>query len=272
MDAAVRRRRPAAGAVSAPRHRRRAQEQRHRHGLRRRPRRRGADPLADRRAAPPATPCWGRRAGGPPAPVPAVGGRPAGRHHQLPLRPADVGGVSRLRGCRGRRRRRRAPPLPGRDLHRRARGRRLLQRAPIAVSACDDLSRSLIGTGFSYSAQVRAGQARALSQILPRVRDIRRGGSAAIDLAWVACGRLDGYYELGTRRWDRAAGVLLVSEAGGVVSPLAAGGRQRRRGAGGRAGAARGSRPPRGIRAATLNAPSGAACHGARFTRMAPTA
>jgi myo-inositol-1(or 4)-monophosphatase len=68
---------------------------------------------------------------------------------------------------------------------------------------------------------VRAGQARALSQILPRVRDVRRAGSAAIDLAWVACGRLDGYYELGTRRWDRAAGVLLVSEAGGVVSPLA---------------------------------------------------
>jgi myo-inositol-1(or 4)-monophosphatase len=52
------------------------------------------------------------------------------------------------------------------------------------------------------------------------VRDIRRGGSAAIDLAWVACGRLDGYYELGTRHWDRAAGMLLVSEAGGVVTPL----------------------------------------------------
>ena len=52
-------------------------------------------------------------------------------------------------------------------------------------------------------------------------RTTASGGSAAIDLAWVACGRLDGYYELGTRRWDRAAGVLLVSEAGGVVSALA---------------------------------------------------
>jgi len=92
--------------------------------------------------------------------------------------------------------------------------------APIAVSTCGDLSRSLIGTGFSYSAEVRAGQARTLNDILPRVRDVRRAGSAAIDLAWVACGRLDGYYELGTRHWDRAAGVLLVSEAGGVVSPL----------------------------------------------------
>jgi myo-inositol-1(or 4)-monophosphatase len=92
--------------------------------------------------------------------------------------------------------------------------------APIAVSSCVDLSRSLIGTGFSYSAEVRAGQARALTRVLPQVRDVRRAGSAAIDLAWAACGRLDGYYELGTRRWDRAAGVLLVSEAGGVVSPL----------------------------------------------------
>src|SRR5580765_7821487 len=93
--------------------------------------------------------------------------------------------------------------------------------APIAVSASDDLSRSLIGTGFSYSAEVRAGQARALNDILPRVRDVRRAGSAAIDLAWVACGRLDGYYELGTRQWARAAGVLLVAEAGGVTAPLA---------------------------------------------------
>ena len=93
---------------------------------------------------------------------------------------------------------------------------------PIAVSEAGDLARSLIGTGFSYSPAVREGQARALVEILPRVRDVRRAGSAAIDLAWVACGRLDGYYELGTRHWDRAAGVLLVAEAGGVVTPLQA--------------------------------------------------
>ena len=92
--------------------------------------------------------------------------------------------------------------------------------APMAVSDLGDLSRSLIGTGFSYSPQVREGQARALEQILPYVRDVRRGGSAAIDLAWVACGLLDGYYELGTRRWDRAAGELLVREAGGIVTRL----------------------------------------------------
>ena len=144
--------------------------------------------------------------------------------------------------------------------------------APIAVSACGDLSRSLIGTGFSYSAEVRAGQARALNDILPRVRDVRRAGSAAIDLAWVACGRLDGYYEL----WHASLGPRCRCAAGvrggRRRQPADAGGGQRRRGAGGRAGTARGSRRPRGIRAATLNAPSGAACHGARFTRMAPTA
>src|SRR6478609_7550063 len=98
-------------------------------------------------------------------------------------------------------------------------GARLNDR-PIAVSDAAELQRSLIGTGFSYVPAVREGQARSLIEILPRVRDVRRAGSAAIDLAWVACGRLDGYYELGSRHWDRAAGVLLVAEAGGVVSPL----------------------------------------------------
>jgi myo-inositol-1(or 4)-monophosphatase len=91
---------------------------------------------------------------------------------------------------------------------------------PVSVSSLGELARALIGTGFSYSPHVRAGQARALEQILPNVRDVRRAGSAAVDLAWVACGLLDGYYELGTRRWDRAAGELLVREAGGIVQRL----------------------------------------------------
>jgi myo-inositol-1(or 4)-monophosphatase len=56
------------------------------------------------------------------------------------------------------------------------------------------------------------------------VRDIRRGGSAALDLAWVAAGRLDGFYEHGLNRWDRAAGELLVQEAGGRVTDLPAAG------------------------------------------------
>jgi myo-inositol-1(or 4)-monophosphatase len=95
---------------------------------------------------------------------------------------------------------------------------------PVHTSAGDDLSRALIGTGFSYAPETRARQARVLAELLSQVRDIRRGGSAAIDLAWVACGRLDGYYEEGTRHWDRAAGMLLVSEAGGIATPLDDGG------------------------------------------------
>jgi myo-inositol-1(or 4)-monophosphatase len=99
-------------------------------------------------------------------------------------------------------------------------GGAMLNRAPIRVSDASDLSRSLIGTGFGYRAAVRAEQARALVDILPDVRDVRRAGSAAIDLCWVACGRLDGYYELGVQRWDTAAGVLIAGEAGATVSRL----------------------------------------------------
>jgi myo-inositol-1(or 4)-monophosphatase len=60
--------------------------------------------------------------------------------------------------------------------------------------------------------------------VLPRARDIRRAGSAALDLAWVAAGRLDAFYEHGLAEWDHAAGDVLVREAGGVVVPLAAAG------------------------------------------------
>jgi myo-inositol-1(or 4)-monophosphatase len=91
---------------------------------------------------------------------------------------------------------------------------------PIRASEQDDLSRSLISTGFSYLPQERALQSRALDEVLPRVRDVRRNGSAAIDLAWVACGRADGYYEVPIMVWDRAAGLLLVEEAGGATSGL----------------------------------------------------
>jgi myo-inositol-1(or 4)-monophosphatase len=84
------------------------------------------------------------------------------------------------------------------------------------------LDEALIGTGFSYIAQRRARQAAMLPAILPAVRDLRRFGSAALDLAWVACGRLDGYFERGLNPWDWAAGRLIVSEAGGVVEELPA--------------------------------------------------
>jgi myo-inositol-1(or 4)-monophosphatase len=93
---------------------------------------------------------------------------------------------------------------------------------PISVSDCTELNRALVGTGFAYQAESRAVQAERLPRMLPRVRDIRRAGSAAIDLAWLACGRLDGFFEAPMNTWDKAAGVLLIAEAGGVVSELAA--------------------------------------------------
>jgi myo-inositol-1(or 4)-monophosphatase len=88
----------------------------------------------------------------------------------------------------------------------------------IGVSSTDDLARALIGTGFAYDPAMRAAQARLLPDLLPVVRDIRRIGSAAIDLCLVACGSLDGYFERGLNSWDRLAGELIVLEAGGRVS------------------------------------------------------
>lgn len=105
---------------------------------------------------------------------------------------------------------------------RRGAGSSLNERA-IGVSDASDLSVAMIGTGFAYDAGVRRRQAELLVDLLPRVRDIRRAGSAAIDLAWLACGRIDGFYEAPMKPWDRAAGELLIAEAGGVVAPLQAG-------------------------------------------------
>jgi len=82
------------------------------------------------------------------------------------------------------------------------------------------LSRSLVGTGFGYASQRRAEQARVLVQVLPKVRDIRRLGSAAIDLCLVADGSLDLYYERGLNPWDQAAGALIATEAGATVTGL----------------------------------------------------
>ncbi|MFJ8669507.1 inositol monophosphatase family protein [Streptomyces sp. NPDC093600] len=76
------------------------------------------------------------------------------------------------------------------------------------------LEQSLISTGFAYVQTVRAHQADVAQRLIPRVRDIRRGGSAAIDLCDVAAGRLDAYYERGLNPWDLAAGDLIAREAG----------------------------------------------------------
>ncbi len=84
----------------------------------------------------------------------------------------------------------------------------------------DQLSMALLGTGFGYSQRRRATQAALLAQIVPVVRDVRRIGSAALDLCMVAAGRLDAYYEHGLQVWDRAAGALIAAEAGArVVQP-----------------------------------------------------
>jgi myo-inositol-1(or 4)-monophosphatase len=84
----------------------------------------------------------------------------------------------------------------------------------IAASERTELSTALVATGFGYDAAVRARQAVVLGELLPRVRDIRRAGAAALDLAWSACGRYDAYYERGVKRWDYAAGALIAARAG----------------------------------------------------------
>jgi myo-inositol-1(or 4)-monophosphatase len=91
---------------------------------------------------------------------------------------------------------------------------------PLNVTTCRELDRAMVGTGFSYEAPRRAWQAELLVESLPRVRDIRRAGAAALDLAYVAAGRYDAFYEHGLMPWDEAAGILLVEEAGGVVDEI----------------------------------------------------
>lgn len=87
----------------------------------------------------------------------------------------------------------------------------------VRVRPTPPFEQALIGTGFAYLTERRAAQAEVVRTLLPRVRDIRRGGSAAIDLCDVACGRLDGYYERGLNPWDLAAGELIAREAGATT-------------------------------------------------------
>jgi myo-inositol-1(or 4)-monophosphatase len=94
-----------------------------------------------------------------------------------------------------------------------------LNGTPVATSDRTRLGDCLVATGFPYDRQTHAlAYAEWVGHVLARARGIRRIGSAALDLAWTACGRFDGYWEAGLHPWDAAAGVLLVEEAGGVVS------------------------------------------------------
>ena len=100
-------------------------------------------------------------------------------------------------------------------------GPALLDGRPVRASERDDLATALVATGFGYDADVRRLQAEVAARLLPRVRDIRRFGSAALDLAWTAAGRYDAYYERGLNAWDRAAGDLICRRAGLAVRELA---------------------------------------------------
>jgi myo-inositol-1(or 4)-monophosphatase len=94
---------------------------------------------------------------------------------------------------------------------------------PISASTETDISLALVGTGFSYHRQQRSTQARRLAALIGDIRDMRRFGSAAIDLCWVACGRLDVYFEEYLNAWDAAAGLLIAHEAGAVSSDFGGG-------------------------------------------------
>jgi myo-inositol-1(or 4)-monophosphatase len=90
---------------------------------------------------------------------------------------------------------------------------------PIRVSSQSSFSHSLIATGFPYDRNLHGlAYAKNMGEVLTRAQGVRRFGSAALDFAWVACGRYEGYWEYGLKPWDTAAGVLLVTEAGGRVT------------------------------------------------------
>lgn len=101
-------------------------------------------------------------------------------------------------------------------------GPALLNGEPLRSARSGSLSQTLVATGFAYEPSVRGAQAQVITRLLPLVRDIRRGGAAALDLCWCACGRVDAYFERGLRLWDFAAGALLCTRAGLIVRPLPA--------------------------------------------------
>ncbi len=91
---------------------------------------------------------------------------------------------------------------------------------PIRATSETDISKALVGTGFAYKPEIRSIQGTRAATLLPQIREIRRGGSAAIDLCFVADGRMDAYYEDGLNPWDESAGLLIAAEAGAVHTRL----------------------------------------------------
>jgi myo-inositol-1(or 4)-monophosphatase len=91
----------------------------------------------------------------------------------------------------------------------------------VRVSKCTRLHDALIGTGFPFKEVSRLElYTRQLARLMQSSAGVRRAGAAALDLAYVACGRLDGFWELGLSPWDMGAGTLLIQEAGGLVADL----------------------------------------------------
>ena len=94
---------------------------------------------------------------------------------------------------------------------------------PARCGTATDLRQALVATGFGYAAHDREGQARVLTTVLPRVRDIRRFGAASVDLCFAGDGRVDAYFEINLKPWDLSAGALVAAEAGCVVTDFAGG-------------------------------------------------
>lgn len=88
----------------------------------------------------------------------------------------------------------------------------------LQITPPDSFAAALIASGYAYDAKMRRQQAAMIADLIGDIRDIRRYGSAALDLSWLAAGRWDGYFEFALNHWDRSAGGLIVNEAGGAVS------------------------------------------------------
>ncbi len=89
---------------------------------------------------------------------------------------------------------------------------------PISCNSEISLDRALIGTGFAYDVRERVDQGRVIASLIPKIRDLRRMGSAAVDICYVAMGAFDGYFELGLKEWDLAAASLIAAESGALIS------------------------------------------------------
>jgi myo-inositol-1(or 4)-monophosphatase len=88
---------------------------------------------------------------------------------------------------------------------------------PISISTCTTLATALVATGFSYRQHIRVAQGAVVAQLVSQARDVRAFGSAALEACWVACGRLDAYYERDIKVWDYSAGILIAREAGALA-------------------------------------------------------